>query len=440
MKRAAGALLCVFCLLAGKARAQKPEGYVAVGVDALPNVSGSPVELRARLFADEKLSPFPHLTLRLAGSLDGVLCGCHELIPEMGLIRGSHKPLLQEGYAEIATSYADLRVGYSRVVWGRLDEVQPTDVVNPLDLARFFFERRSEARMSVAMVRGRLFFGERANVDALLLPVFRRGRFDQLDEPTSPFNLERGTATVKGGSRTFHEAAPESVTVALFRREPPVTLRNVQGGARFSATTGRLDWSASVFRGFDGFGTYVPQPAVPVVVQVFPRYTMVGGDFETTKGKWALRGEVARVSGALEGTDGGLGFDRRAGDYHVSGTVTVHHETCDAPRATCGAPTYTATSLVAAADRAFARERYRTRTFGVYNVTERATFVRNITSMEVRDNVTLGGSIPRRQQPRHLYGTHRQQHVPPDGCGAHAHRRWSRDLSGHSPAVGARGA
>ena len=50
---------------------------------------------------------------------------------------------------------ADLRVGYTRIVWGRLDEFLPTDVVNPQDISRFFFEGRTEGRMPVGLVRVR---------------------------------------------------------------------------------------------------------------------------------------------------------------------------------------------------------------------------------------------------------------------------------------------
>src|SRR4030095_3674156 len=83
-------------------------------------------------------------------------------------------------------------------VWGRLDEVQPTDVINPLDVSRFFFEGRSEARMPVALLRGRLFLGDRATIEAVYVPIFRKGRFDQLDEDTSPFNLASDLAAGLG--------------------------------------------------------------------------------------------------------------------------------------------------------------------------------------------------------------------------------------------------
>ena len=69
---------------------------------------------------------------------------------------------------------------------------------------------------------------------------------------------------------------------------------------------------------------------------------MIGGDFESVRGKWGMRGEVAAfvednfqspdlrvVTG--HSFDAGVGVDRRAGDYTLSGTVLVHSESYDAP-------------------------------------------------------------------------------------------------------------
>ena len=75
------------------------------------------------------------------------------------------------------------------MVWGRLDELQPTDVVNPLDVSRFFFEGRSEARLAVPLVRARIHAGENVSIEAVYVPIFRRGRFDRLAEDSSPFNI-----------------------------------------------------------------------------------------------------------------------------------------------------------------------------------------------------------------------------------------------------------
>ena len=165
-----------------------------------------------------------------------------------------------------------LAVGMGRVVWGRLDELQPTDVVNPLDVSRFFFEGRSEARLSVPLIRATIHAGEKASIDGIYVPWFRRGRFDRLDEPTSPFNIaplipfvdERPARTAANGqggvARQRHERTSGLVGVGL-PRVPAV--RGVFG------VRARSNWSA-----------------------IYPRFTMIGGDFETVSGAWAIRGEV----------------------------------------------------------------------------------------------------------------------------------------------------
>jgi hypothetical protein len=48
--------------------------------------------------------------------------------------------------------------------------------------------------------------------------------------------------------------------------------------------------------------------------------------------------------------------------------------------------------LILAADRTFARERYRVRTFAVYTPDESTAFLRAITIWTLRDNLALEGS------------------------------------------------
>jgi hypothetical protein len=302
----------------------------------------------------------------------------------------------------------DLLAGVSRVSWGRLDELQPTDVVNPLDASRFFFESRSEARLPVALVRLRGYLTEDATVEAIYVPFFRRGRFDQLDEPTSPFNVERDVSGDDVACLAI--GCPAVLPIAVSRREPAVMWGSGQGGARVNATTGRVDWSVSAYRGLEpfGFGTAgALQPGAtffPVDV-VYPRFTMVGGDFETVCGEWGLRGEVAgfiddNFQGALRvvrgsSIDAGIGVDRKAGPYRVSGTALYHREAYDEPIAASDGPSRQRSnlSLILAGDRTFSRERYRLRTFGVYTPDESNAFLRAIGVANVRDNLALEGSV-----------------------------------------------
>jgi hypothetical protein len=244
-----------------------------------------------------------------------------------------------------------------------------------------------------------------ASIEGVYVPFFRRGRFDQLDEQTSPFNIENSFA-VPLACPAGLGGCPASIPLRVFRREPSYTLGNAQGGARFNATSGRVDWSAAVYRGIEPFGLgaiAVPSPFssfVPVNI-VYPRFTMVGGDFETVRGQWGVRGEVAafvddnfedpalRVMSGRS-VDAGVGVDRRAGDYRISGTALLHRESYDA--AIAGQSARTDLSLIFATDRTFARERYHLRTFGVYNPSESSGFARAIATAKLGDNVAIEGS------------------------------------------------
>jgi len=361
-----------------------PNGHVSVFVDHLPNRDAT--ELRARGFVEEKIDAGERLRLTAAGFAEGLLADRGGRVTD-AIVEA------QELNAAFHTKRFDLTAGLGRVVWGRLDELQPTDVINPIDVSRFFFEGRSEARLAVPLVRARVFAGDRMSIEGVYVPFFRRGRFDRLDEPSSPFNIEPGAVTclAVGCPR------PEFV-----RHEPAATAANGQGGARLNVTSGRVDWSVSAYRGFRPFGIYTQTLSDPGLSIEFPRFTMIGGDFETVTGAWAVRGEAALFTqdafqapaapAALTGHafDAGAAVDRKAGDYRISGQVLVHAEAYDP---VFDVPGRTDVSLIVSADRTFSRQKYQGRLFGVYNPNNASGFVRGIAGATLRDNVALEGSL-----------------------------------------------
>jgi hypothetical protein len=312
-------------------------------LDVLPDLSpedGAPptTELRTRVFVERQQEIGEHLRLQLSGYVDGLVADR----ARDAVVRPN------DLYIEYRADRFDVRAGYSRIVWGRLDEFQPTDVVNPIDLTRFLLEGRSEARLPAALVRGRVFLSDASTIEAVVAPVFRASTFDQLDEETSPFN-----------------PAPP---VARNWPEPQTSWDNLQGGGRFTSTVGRVDWGVSAYRGFRTFPTY-------------PRSTMIGGDVETARGPWGLRGEVA-VFLEEDAVEAGVGADRRAGDYRIAANVLV----------TTGQAQGTDVLLVSSAERSFARETRRIRAFAVYDPTDDTAFARLIAAVSVRDNVWVEGS------------------------------------------------
>lgn len=355
---------------------QAPTGYVSIFTDALPNRDAA--EVRARAFAEQKVTIGSRARLIASGFVEGLLADRKGRVSD-----AVAEP--QELTVDARLKRFELAAGLGRVVWGRLDELQPTDVVNPIDVSRFFLEGRAEARLAVPLVRATLYATDAISFQGVYVPFFRRGRFDRLAEPSSPFNV-----------------APP---VPIAERTPPRTLGNAQGGGRLSVTSGRVDWSVAVYRGFRPFGLYAA--ADPRRIErVYPRFTMMGGDVEMVAGPWAVRGEVAAFTrDAFQAPDAaavrtgrsfdaGGGVDRKAGAYRVSGQLLVHREQYDAATAIVpGGSGRTDVSLIVSADRSFARQRYEGRLFGVFNPNSGDGFLRGIGTAHLRDNVALEGSL-----------------------------------------------
>jgi hypothetical protein len=149
----------------------------------------------------------------------------------------------------------------------------------------------------------------------------------------------------------------------------------------------------------------VPFPTV-VLNETFPRFTMIGGDFESVAGQWAFRGEVAAfvrdsfqlVDPAVtsgSSIDAGFGVERKAGNYHLTTTLLFHGESADQP-VIGPAPAYKERrdlSIIVSADRTFAQERYQVRAFSVYNPSEGSFFARTIGFAKLRDDVVCEGSL-----------------------------------------------
>ena len=355
-------------------QAQGIDGHVSLMVDGFPSLGAT--EGRARVFAKYERDFGSRIHVHASGFWDGLYRHRTDFrrpgdTVDVGF--GLWEPL--ELSLETRWQHADLRVGWSRVPWGRLDEFQPTDVINPLDLTRFFFEGRSEGRMPVGLVRARWLPSDRFALEGIYVPFFRAGRFDQLDESTAPFNPTAG--------------------LIVGRETPARTLEHAQGGIRTSVTSGRVDWSLSAYRGFES------QPVLGGDgIARYPRFTMIGADFETVKGQWGVRGELAAfverqfqlntAASHVEGRsiEAGVGIDRKAGDYRVSSNVILSQRSL--PVADADDQDVT---IVGSLDRSFVRETRTIRVFAVYNVGDQSVFGRVIATWSMRDNLALEGSL-----------------------------------------------
>ena len=134
----------------------------------------------------------------------------------------------------------------------------------------------------------RVYAGDKASVEGVYVPFFRRGRFDRLDERIVAVQPRARRCRFVGSLRRADATAAQRAGRRARQRDD-----------------GRVDWSVSAYRGFRPFGicTQSRSSPTPTVDRVYPRFTMIGGDFETVAGPWVVRGEVAafrarRVPGA----------------------------------------------------------------------------------------------------------------------------------------------
>lgn len=420
----AALLLAVTAVPARPAWAQASvQGSVSVMTDVLPDLSDADGrqtvgEVRTRIFADARQSFGEHLQLRAAGFVDGVAGACWPASqPGCGGRDGRGRAAVARPtdlYAEWRSRHAEVRAGATRVVWGRLDEFQPSDVVNPLDLSRFLLEGRSEARLASAMVRGRVFLPRGWTVEGVAVPWFKRGQFDLTGEGDSPFNLSPRLPPCPGGPNL----CPSLTTTVS---SPEVGRNGWQGGGRVTGSIGRVDVGGSVYRGFEAFPvysvfqapTFAPGPPVFVAIGYHPRFTMVAGDAETVRGPWGLRGEVAYFpnatlqsygTGTTTGVPGntlvvGVGGDRKTGNYRVAANMVVTRRRLDMDlliRALLmpydPAVASTDVLLVGWAERSFARETRTLRLLVANNPAEGSVFLRAIGAWSLHDGVALEAS------------------------------------------------
>ena len=153
------------------AQTSSTSGSVTIAGDLFPNRDNT-TELRSRVFVEELLDPSPQVRIALSGFAEGLVAhGPTIEVPDGEQVNDAVAGVLDASVAW-KTKHVDLLAGFARMSWGRLDELQPTDVVNPLDASRFFFESRSEARLPVGLVRVRAYLTDNTTIEVVYVPFF----------------------------------------------------------------------------------------------------------------------------------------------------------------------------------------------------------------------------------------------------------------------------
>jgi hypothetical protein len=233
-----------------------------------------------------------------------------------------------EAYVDVYAGAFELRLGRQKVSWGQLDDLQPTDHVNPEDLTEFIFVPELERKIGVPAARLGGYWGP-WTLDLVWSPVYSALRFPDRDDRWFPPLLEVPERVVTPlGSVPVRTRYPDVDA-------PPHTLGSSEAGARVTRFLRGAEMSASVFHGWDktqtyslrGTATVIPTgvPTAPVaprvdlsVVPSIHRITVVGGDMAIPIWLLALRAEAAWIHGRFHPL---LIRDQAASDPEVVATL-----------------------------------------------------------------------------------------------------------------------
>jgi hypothetical protein len=214
---------------------------------------------------------------------------------------------LDEAYVEFVFRDVELRLGKQKISWGRLDELQPTDNMNPEDLTEFFFRSELERKIGVPGASLTWFAGP-WTTQLVWNPIYTAQRFPHREdrwfapllEIPEEFATPLGTLPVR--------AQYPDVDA------PPFTFASSDAGLRIERHIEGAEVSASVFHGWDktstfgarGTTTVIPTgiPATPAapsadvsIVPTLHRVTVVGADLAVPVWLLALRAEAAWIHG-----------------------------------------------------------------------------------------------------------------------------------------------
>lgn len=139
--------------------------------------------------------PNPRWDVKLAARVDGY--------SQSG---GAHFNALNLDYDEDYVRYHghsyDVTLGTQRILWGRVDEIPPTDQISVKDLTRGPLDKLKDRRRTELAARLQL-YGKSSSLDLVLLPVFRGAELPDFASIWSPVDQRTGRVLGRPPSPTM---------------------------------------------------------------------------------------------------------------------------------------------------------------------------------------------------------------------------------------------
>jgi hypothetical protein len=201
---------------------------------------------------------------------------------------------LHEAYVKLRMGPLDLRIGQQVVVWGKADEFNPTDFINPEDYREFLSLGKADRKIGIFYPKVDYYLGD-FKLEFLVIPFF------------TPSEIPVDTAnpwTLRQLRDLYHDPR---IRVGESDR-PESVLENAEYAARFGAALSGFDFSFCVYSGTSDLPVMVRTGFIPpdtvIITPTYERYQALGFDFATVLRGWGVRGECAFIpEGFYETTD-----------------------------------------------------------------------------------------------------------------------------------------
>ncbi|WP_439135579.1 hypothetical protein [Pseudomaricurvus sp.] len=211
-----------------------------------------------------------------------------------------------------------LTIGAQKVIWGRIDEVPPTDRLSTQDLRRGLQDDLEDRRLASAAVRYEYFIGD-GKLDFLYIPRFREAELPDSNSVWYPINQREGTILGLDTNPLI-----ESVV-----RNTPIDddAPNTDGGfgVRFNQLGSGFDYALGVQHGISTLPYFTYNAGRNVIESRYLRSTTVSGDlgFEALGGTlkleaaWNSDTPITRTDGRFDTTESlawGIALEMFPGD------------------------------------------------------------------------------------------------------------------------------
>ena len=224
-----------------------------------------------------------------------------------------------------------LTVGTQKIIWGRSDEIAPTDRLSTQDFTRLLLDQRADRRRANPAVRLE-WFGDGWNADLVWLPVFREGELPQRDSLWYPVDSDPGRLLGLPDAPVLSELAGSATfnTGASGDGGGGIRLNRFGRGIDYAFSVQRVRNSQPYFRLDEalrqallmGSGPSPGAAAQPLSFDaVYPRSWVVGGDAGFALDAWTIRMEAA-WSSDMPVTRENLAFDTVSAWHWLLGAET----------------------------------------------------------------------------------------------------------------------